>query len=139
MNLNQVTLPSIDLARAVTFYQKLGLQLIVDALPGYARFVCPDGSSTFSLHQVAQLPRDEGAWIYFECEDLDQKVKALVDAGVTMEALPEDKPWLWREARLRDPDNNLLILYYAGSNRLNPPWRITEAGQPAPAGNNTDH
>lgn len=47
MNLNQVTLPSTDLYVAVDFYKKLGLQLIVDALPGYTRFVCPDGNSTF--------------------------------------------------------------------------------------------
>lgn len=124
MNLNQITIPSADLALSVVFYKKLGLQLIVDALPEYARFVCPDGNSTFSLHQVAQLPGEDGVWIYFECDDLDQKVKALIEAGITMETLPEDKSWLWREARLRDPDNNLLILYYAGENRLNPPWRI---------------
>ena len=124
MNLNQVTIPSADLGRAVPFYRELGLQLIVDALPRYARFVCPDGGSTFSLHLSEQLPQGDGIWIYFECEDLDERVERLVKAGITFETLPEDKSWLWREARLRDPDHNLLILYYAGENRLNPPWRI---------------
>jgi hypothetical protein len=38
--------------------------------------------------------------------------------------MPNNKSWLWREARLKDPDNNQLILYYAGINRQNPPWRI---------------
>jgi len=47
MNLNQITIPSIDLEKAVVFYKKLGLQLIVDALPKYVRFECPDGESTF--------------------------------------------------------------------------------------------
>jgi len=40
------------------------------------------------------------------------------------EELPTDKGWLWREARLKDPDNNQLILFYAGDNRKNPPWKI---------------
>ncbi|HKK74923.1 MAG TPA: hypothetical protein VJ953_07625 [Saprospiraceae bacterium] len=30
---------------SIPFYEKLGLQLIVDALPHYARFVCSDGES----------------------------------------------------------------------------------------------
>jgi len=51
MNLNQVTVPSHDLEIAIPFYEKLGLNLIVKALPHYARFECPDGESTFSLHQ----------------------------------------------------------------------------------------
>jgi catechol 2,3-dioxygenase-like lactoylglutathione lyase family enzyme len=124
MNLNQVTLPAADLDISVAFYQKLGLQLIVNALPRYARFICPDGNSTFSLHYCDVLPEGEGAWIYFECADLDERVAALVQDGVVIDEMPEDKPWLWREARLRDPDNNRLVLYYAGDNRVNPPWRI---------------
>ena len=40
--------------------------------------------------------------------------------------MPSDKRWLWREVRLKDPDNNQLILYFAGENRLNPPWRIND-------------
>ncbi|WP_118976844.1 VOC family protein [Taibaiella koreensis] len=124
MNLNQVTLPSLDLQQSVSFYQQLGMRLIVDALPRYARFECPDGQSTFSLHLVDRLPDGEGIWIYLECEDLDNRVAALVAGGLKMETMPEDKPWFWREARLRDPDGNQLILYYAGENRLNPPWRI---------------
>jgi catechol 2,3-dioxygenase-like lactoylglutathione lyase family enzyme len=35
MNLNQVTLPALDVAPAVAFYRQLGLRLIVDALPRY--------------------------------------------------------------------------------------------------------
>jgi catechol 2,3-dioxygenase-like lactoylglutathione lyase family enzyme len=123
MNLNQVTLPSLDLNIAVGFYRKLGLELIVDALPRYARFACP-GGSTFSLHLTDRLPEGDSAWIYFECNNLDKRVEALLAKGILIDELPEDKSWLWREARLRDPDNNRLVLYYAGENRLNPPWRI---------------
>lgn len=98
--------------------------MIVDALPNYVRFECPDGDATFSIHKVEKLPVGEGIYIYFECEDLDQQVKILLQKGITFDDMPEDKSWLWREARLRDPNGNRIILYYGGENRKNPPWKI---------------
>jgi catechol 2,3-dioxygenase-like lactoylglutathione lyase family enzyme len=127
MNLNQITVPSADLSMSIEFYQKLGLTLIVEALPHYARFECPDGSSTFSVHLVEDLPSGDGIVVYFECEDLDGHVDKLLLKGIAFDELPNDKSWLWREARLKDPDGNQLILYYAGENRLNPPWRKSTA------------
>ena len=127
MNLNQITVPSIDLTQSIPFYEKLGLQLIVKALPHYARFVCPDGNATFSLHQVEQLPTGNGISVYFECENLDDYVNALIEKGILFDEMPSDRGWLWREARLKDLDGNKLILYFAGDNRLNPPWRIEKS------------
>ncbi len=124
MNLNQITIPSLDLHKSVPFYQKLGLRLIVDSVPRYARFECPDGSSSFSIHQVDHLPKGEGVAIYFECKNLDEKVATLISQGIQFDLKPTDQTWLWREAKLKDPDDNQLILYYGGANRLNPPWRI---------------
>ena len=124
MNLNQITIPSLNVEKAVIFYQKLGLNLIVDALPNYARFTCPEGASTFSIHQVKELPKGNAPYIYFECENLDEKIANLLQLGFTFDELPNDKPWLWREARLKDLDNNQIILFFAGENRINPPWKI---------------
>ncbi|MFK7923670.1 MAG: VOC family protein [Bacteroidia bacterium] len=124
MNLNQITVPSLDLEQSIPFYQQLGLKLIVKALPHYARFECPQGEATFSIHQVDALPNGEGIYVYFECEDLDQQVADLETLGIRFAERPTDKNWLWREARLKDPDGNQIILYFAGSNRKNPPWRI---------------
>lgn len=124
MNLNQITVPSLDLTKSIPFYEKLGLKLIVKALPHYARFVCPDGNATFSLHQVEALPTGEGVSVYFECDDLDDYVEGLVEKGIQFDEMPSDRNWLWREARLKDLDGNQLILYFAGENRLNPPWRV---------------
>ena len=124
MNLNQITIPSLDLEKSIPFYEKLGLQLIVKALPHYARFECPDGGSTFSIHQTEKLPMGAGIYVYFECENLDEYVNALKEKGIVFDEFPNDKSWLWREARLTDFDGNQLILYYAGDNRLNPPWRV---------------
>ena len=127
MNLNQVTVPVTNVEHAIVFYEKLGLKLIVKALPHYARFECPDGNTTFSLHQVEEMPTGAGAWIYFERGDLDEYVQQLAVRGIHFEELPTDKPWLWREARLKDPDGNQLIIYYAGVNRKDPPWKLKEA------------
>lgn len=124
MNLNQITVPSLDLEKSVPFYQKLGLKLIVKALPHYARFESPEGDATFSIHQVEELPRGEGIHVYFECDDLDTYVQGLVELDIEFNEMPNDKRWLWREARLKDLDGNSLILFNAGINRKNPPWRI---------------
>lgn len=124
MVLNQITVPSMDIEKSVSFYETLGMKAVVKAIPHYARFVCPDEKATFSLHKVESLPTGEGIYVYFECEDLDAQVDALVAKGIEFDELPNDKPWLWREARLKDPDNNQLIMYYAGENRLNPPWKV---------------
>lgn len=128
MRLNQVTLPSADVARGAAFYRKLGLRQIVESLPKYARFECP-GGTTLSLHVSDRVPGEAGAVIYFECEDLDDRVAALKRQGVAFDADPIDQSWLWREAYLHDPDGNVICLYWAGENRLNPPWRLAE--QPA--------
>lgn len=127
MNLNQITIPSLDLEQSVLFYKTLGLQLVVNALPRYARFRCPNGDTTFSLHKVQQLPVGNGMAIYFECENLDLYVDELIKKGVVFEEMPNDKTWLWREAHLKDPDQNKLVLYFAGENRLNPPWKTKDA------------
>ena len=70
------------------------------------------------------MSNEDGIWIYFECDNLDMQVQELISKGVIFEELPIDQVWLWREARLRDLDDNLIILYSAGENRLNPPWKI---------------
>ncbi len=125
MNLNQITVPSLDLTKSIPFYEKLGLKLIVKSLPHYARFECPKGNSTFSIHQTEELPKGEGIYVYFECDDLDERVEKIKEKGIIFEQEATDRNWLWREARLKDVDGNQLILFFGGENRLNPPWRIS--------------
>lgn len=122
MRLNQVTLPVQDLARAMAFYKRLGLKIIVDSPPHYARFVMPQGDSTLSLHVTGG--KAGGTVVYFECDDLDGTVARLKAAGISFDSDPVDQTWLWREAHLRDPDGNMICLFHAGQNRLDPPWRV---------------
>jgi len=125
MRLNHVTLRVAELDRSVAFYKLLGLTQIV-ASDGYARFVCPDGDSTLSLESRGDSPESAASVIsvHFETERLDALVGELKQQGVTFEQDPKDQPYLWREAILRDPDGHRLFLYYAGVNRLDPPWRL---------------
>lgn len=124
MNLNQITIPSLNVAKAVEFYTKLGLLLIVDASPKYVRFELPDGDSTFSIHKVDSVSTENGVVIYFEDDNLEVLVKKLQEKGIVFTQLSKDQSWLWKEAHLVDPDGNKLILFKAGKNRKNPPWRI---------------
>jgi catechol 2,3-dioxygenase-like lactoylglutathione lyase family enzyme len=125
MNLNQVTLPAVDVDSATVFYQRLGLRLIVDSRPRYVRFECPVGEATLSVHRVDAPIATGGPVVYFEIEDLDATVASLRDQGVVFESGPADQPWLWREARLRDPAGNEICLYRAGDYRRYPPWRLS--------------
>jgi catechol 2,3-dioxygenase-like lactoylglutathione lyase family enzyme len=121
MRLNQLTVPTLNLTDSIEFYQKLGLELIVHAPPRYARFLNPDDQGTYSVHLVEQLPQGEGISLYFECEHLEQEVAKLEAAGLSFYLAPTLQPWLWQEARLKDPDGNQLILFKAGEYRINPP------------------
>jgi catechol 2,3-dioxygenase-like lactoylglutathione lyase family enzyme len=123
MNLNQVTVGCTDLDASVAFYRALGLRLIVlDS--HYARFECPVGDATFSVHKADELAPGAGPLVYFELADLDASVGELRAKGIRFDAEPKDQDWLWREAYLRDPAGNRICLYHAGKNRKDPPWRI---------------
>ena len=124
MRLNQVTVTVADIDLAIAFYAKLGLKLIVKS-PHYARFVCPQGESTFSVH-LGEVTTTQATVVYFENENLDAVVKDLRVAGLVFDTQPANQRWLWREARLRDPSGNPICLFQAGENRLNPPWRLLE-------------
>ena len=124
MQLNQITLPTTDMSASVKFYQALGLRIIVNAAPRYVRFLNPADKATLSLHTVDGEKSGEGPVIYFELADLDARVAELQAAGLVFEHGPVDQSWLWREARLRDPYGNLIVLYYGGENRVDPPWKV---------------
>lgn len=125
MRMNQVTVSARDLAASIAFYRTLGLRLIVRS-DQYARFECPGGGSTFSLHLDPDAKGVAETTIYFENDDLDTTVTELKTKGIRFDADPVDQRWLWREAYLRDPAGNRICLYRAGEIRRFPPWRIND-------------
>ena len=122
--LNQVTVTGTDYKRSIEFYRRLGLKQIIDSPEtGYARFEAA-GGVTFSVQIDPEEKIIATTAVYFECDDLDARVEQLARSGVTFEHGPRNQPWMWREARLRDPDGNIIFFYKAGENRRFPPWRI---------------
>ena len=124
--LNQVTVTGTNYERSVDFYRRIGLTQIVDSPEtGYARFETA-GGVTFSV----QIDPDEKiiatSAIYLECDDLDERVEKLARSGIAFEHGPRNQPWMWREARLRDPDGNIIFFYKAGEHRRFPPWRMED-------------
>ena len=123
--LNQVTLTVLDYAKSVAFYRSLGLRQIVDSPENaYARFET-GGGATLSIQADPEETITATTAIYLECNDLDSTVERLARNGVPFEHGPRNQPWMWREARLRDPSGNTVFLYKAGENRRFPPWRMT--------------
>jgi len=125
MRLNHITLIVSDFERSKAFYSTLGLIRIVDSPPRYARFQLPDGDSTLSIEVTGDAPTAAASTqIFLECDDLDATVARLKSHGITFTQDPTDMRYLWREARLLEPDGYDLRLYRAGENRLNPPWKV---------------
>jgi catechol 2,3-dioxygenase-like lactoylglutathione lyase family enzyme len=122
VNLNQVTLPTNDMEKATEFYRRMGFLQIVDT-PHYARFECTEGNATFSL-SLHERGVENSSVIYFEHENLDELVVTLKSKGIEFDQDPTDMSHLWREAILHDPSGNKIKLYWAGENRLDPPWRV---------------
>ncbi|MBY9064701.1 bifunctional hydroxymethylpyrimidine kinase/phosphomethylpyrimidine kinase [Sphingomonas yunnanensis] len=118
--LNHVTLPMTDHAATLAFYRGLGLTPIVASGARYARFESAGGTtlSIEAAHEIAGAPV-----VFLEVADVDAAVAHARAAGVVADEA-RDRPWGWREARLRDPSGNAVCLYQAGENRRFPPWRL---------------
>lgn len=128
IRLNQVTLGAKDMAASVSFYQSLGLTLIVDSAPRYVRFEFPDPPeggepATLSLHGVEDGWSAPADWplIYFELDDLQAFI---AQTGVNPINAPELKSYDWEEADIFDPAGNRIRLFKAGKARRFPDWRI---------------
>lgn len=122
MRFNQYMIYVTDLKRSLVFYKRLGLKQIVDS-PHYARLVAPDNEATFSLH-LAEEAAPGTTKIYFEYDQLDKTVESLKNDGFVFETELTEQEWLWREIDLKDPDGYRVCLFHAGTNRLDPPWKM---------------
>ena len=126
LRLNQVTVTGTNYRKSVEFYRTLGLRQIVDSPEnGYARFETA-GGATLSVQIDPEETISATTAVYLECDDLDERTEQLARNGLMFEHGPRNQPWMWREARLRDPSGNIIFLYKAGEARRFPPWRVDE-------------
>ena len=125
VRLNHLLLYVVDVDPSLDFYEKkLGFVRIEGGgRQAYARLRAPDGEATLGLHRTnadAVASWREGIRLYIEVEDLDNVCRRLEDQGVVFDQAPQEMPWGWRHAYLRDPDGHELSLYWAGGKRFEP-------------------
>ena len=126
LTFNHAILYVKDAKEAVAFYRDLLGFKVVSSMDGYARIKAPRGGSTIGLHEfgpgMKRPPRGAMSHrLYFEVRNLDAFCARLKKRGVKFDQEPEDMPWGWRHAYLKDPDGHPLSLYFAGSRRLKAP------------------
>jgi catechol 2,3-dioxygenase-like lactoylglutathione lyase family enzyme len=110
-----VSVPVSDQERARVFYvEKLGFKLLRDddSVPGIHWLqVAPPGANT-SLTLVTwfeSMPPGSLQGLVLVCDDLDRTYERLVADGVEVDRALAEQPW-GREAVIRDPDGNRLVL-----------------------------
>lgn len=129
MRLSHVTLMASDIPRSRAFYLALGFELIVDEAH-YCRFLTRadegPGDETLSIerHQGPLRPAAQLGLEFPSAAVLDAYVASLRERGLTVAEGPVDRTWLWRDARIFDPDGHEWMLFFSGKNKLDPPWRV---------------
>lgn len=112
-----VSVPVSDPEQAKAFYvNTLGFELVRDdASTGLHWVQVRPGPASASLTLVnwfASMPAGSLRGLVVRVDDLDATFDRLASAGVEFAAPPQDRPWA-REAVLRDPDGNELVLQQA--------------------------
>jgi lactoylglutathione lyase len=98
-----------DLPRAVAFYQeRLGFDERYRFGDGFA--VVGLGPCSLGLTAVGELEPAGRASLWLYCDDVDEAVDALREAGTEVIREPEDMEWGERMATVLDPDGNELYL-----------------------------
>ncbi len=105
-----------DLERALGFYRDLlggvvEYEFPADGEPGYVSLKV--GKAHIGIARVPDIAVGEtgqrfALWVYAEnCDDAVERLRA---GGAPVTQAPEDQPWGERVARVRDPDDNEVIV-----------------------------
>lgn len=112
-----VSVPVSDPEQAKAFYvDKLGFELLRDdASTGLHWVEVRPGPASASLTLVNwfdSMPAGSLRGLVLRVDDLDATYDRLASGGLEFQSPPQDRPWA-REAVLRDPDGNELVLQQA--------------------------
>lgn len=113
-----------DLAEAIAFYTRLGLEFApdaetsehghVEATNAGIRFMLDTEETVRSFNPDWKRPDGNSIGLAFLCdsaEDVDRIYAALVDAGAAPHKEPWDAFWGQRYAQVRDPDGHVVDLF----------------------------
>ena len=121
VSLNHVIVWVRKVSLALRFYRDLLGFRTIESMPGYARLRSPEGGATIALHETRKGRSPRGTRqvvLYFETRELTHICRKLRRKGVRFDQLPQQMPWGWDHAYLRDPDGHEISLYWAGSKRF---------------------
>jgi catechol 2,3-dioxygenase-like lactoylglutathione lyase family enzyme len=113
-----VSVPVSDQEQAKKFYvERIGFELIRDddSVPGihWVQVAPPGGGTSLTLVTwFDSMPPGSLQGLVLTCDDLDRTYERLVAEGVEVDRELADQPY-GKEAVIRDPDGNRLVLQQA--------------------------
>jgi len=119
MNLVSIRLITDDVARLVSFYERITGVAADRPAPDFAELRTPHGTLAIGSTRTVGLfgpgsarPADNHtAIIEFLVEDVDAVFASLADGSVEMVGEPKTMPWGNRSLLVRDPDGTLVNLF----------------------------
>jgi catechol 2,3-dioxygenase-like lactoylglutathione lyase family enzyme len=78
--------------------------------PRFVQLADHSGRPCVAFHVGRPIGGAEHVQLHFEVDDVDAEYERLRDSGASFDEPPEDKPWGWRVAALRDPAGHTVEL-----------------------------
>jgi catechol 2,3-dioxygenase-like lactoylglutathione lyase family enzyme len=91
------------------YTSNLGLSVSSET-PRFVQLADQTGRPCVAFHVGEPIGRAEHVQLHFEVDDVDAEYERLRAANVAFDQPPEDKPWGWRVAALRDPAGHTVEL-----------------------------
>jgi catechol 2,3-dioxygenase-like lactoylglutathione lyase family enzyme len=110
MRFSLVTVFVEDPGRLREWYTgNLGLTVSSET-PRFVQLADQSGRPCVAFHVGAPPEHPNRIQLHFEVEDVDAEYERLRGQGLAFEERPEDKPWGWRVASVRDPAGHTVEL-----------------------------
>ena len=107
--ISAVTLLTIDMDQAVTFYRALGFHLLYGgAEESFASFRVGSGYLNLQLGPADSSRRAVWGRVVFWVDDVDAMYQRALQARLVPESAPTDAPWGERYFHIHDPDDHEL-------------------------------
>jgi catechol 2,3-dioxygenase-like lactoylglutathione lyase family enzyme len=80
--------------------------------PRFVQLADQTGRPCVAFHVGEPIGHAEHVQLHFEVDDVDAEYERLRATNVSFDEAPEDKPWGWRVAALRDPAGHTVELVH---------------------------
>lgn len=108
-SISAVTVLTVDMAAAVSFYRSVGFRLLSGGSEAdFTTFGAGSGYLNLQRHSAAPRPLPPWGRIILWVDDVDAMHRRCLDAGFQPLTPPADAPWGERYFHIRDPDGHEL-------------------------------